>query len=150
MAQAAVQYLAAIGVKATLTIPTTFPEFSADAATKAYSLCAGPIWGGLTLNPIYGYGIRYGPLTGSQWGDQHGWTDSLMARLQLRGMRAGAVGSPAYDRIVREMILRAESQAEFVPILSEDWLTYYNPKLVKGVKRPDEWSFELVDWSPTK
>jgi peptide/nickel transport system substrate-binding protein len=139
MAQACVKYWAAIGIDVKLDVTQTAAEFTNDYTSNTYSLFAAPY--GDFQSPILMYASRLGP-------DQHGWKDTVMGKLWVQGLRAGIQGTKRYNAVVRKMILRSITNAEFVTVWAESVETYVNPKAVTGVTEPADLDWNVVDWAP--
>jgi hypothetical protein len=82
--------------------------------------------------------------------DQHGWSDPVVNRLYVKALRAGVEGSKAQISVLHTMLLRLVTQAEFLPVVSEDIETFLNAKKVVPFKRPQELAYQMVEWVPAK
>jgi peptide/nickel transport system substrate-binding protein len=133
---------AAIGVNVDLQIPTNFTQL-----TPLYS---GKQEDGLFTN---GYAASDSPLLqwpkymlpGGFYADQHGWDDPVLDKLYNKALRSRGKAELALER---QMITRCITQAYFVPVSAYGTLLFVNPKRVTGVVRPNEFSEQIVDWSP--
>jgi hypothetical protein len=135
-----VQDLAAVGVKAELTMATS-AEFNTDYYSGQYQLS----WNGTTYAPAW---IDYGFLTSKSSADSSPVSDPVLQRLWQRGIR---VPTKLGNRTVwRQLMTRIVTQAYAIPLCNRtDWLLV-SPK-VGGVGPQAAgalWN-TLRDWYPT-
>ena len=142
LAQLVCKYWGDVGVKCDLTVQPAASWFG-QLSSKRYSASAGvaavsPPWTWFTQSVIpNANGGAYGA-------DQHGWFDSEIRNLWLRGQRVGEKAAAPYWE---KMIARGVEQAISVPIASPG-VVFLVSKRVSGVKPIAPGLLSVPDWSP--